>query len=48
VNFEDEVPVLVFHLLEGDISENACVVDQNVNSFEVVEGCFDYFVSQLD
>ena len=32
MDLDDQIPVLVFHVLEANIPQNASVVDQNVDS----------------
>ena len=38
----DQVPVLIFHVLEANVTQNACVVDQDVDSPKFLDGCLDY------
>jgi hypothetical protein len=44
----DEVPVLVGHLREGDVAEDAGVVDDDVDAAEGVERGLDDLVAVLD
>lgn len=48
MDLKDELPVLVFHFLERDVSEDACVVQENVDSSEIINGSFDDFFSKLN
>jgi hypothetical protein len=32
VNFLDQVPILIFHVLEADISQDTSVVDEDIDS----------------
>ena len=47
MNLVDQVPVLIFHLLEGNISQNAGIIDENIYLSEVVNCSFDYFLSEF-
>ena len=48
VNLVDEVPVRLLHVLEGDIAQDACVVDEHIDASEVVDGCLDDGIAVLD
>jgi hypothetical protein len=48
VNLVDEVPIRLLHVLEADISKNAGIVDENVDTTEGVDGCFDNGLAILD
>ena len=37
MNVHNEVPVLILHVLEADIPQDASIVDQNVNTSEVLD-----------
>ena len=41
MDFDDEIPVIVTHVLESNISQNACVVEQNVYSAKCPDRCLD-------
>ena len=41
MNFDDQVPVLVLHILEAYISKNARIVDQDINPSKLLYGGFD-------
>lgn len=43
----DEVPVLVAHLVEDTITQNACIIDQNVDAAKGVNGRLDDLVAVL-
>lgn len=47
MNFEDELPVNIFHFLERNISKDASIIDKHVNTSEVINGCFNDFLSKL-
>lgn len=44
----DQVPVCVFHVLEGDISQEPSIVDENVDAPKSLQGCIDEFVALLN
>ena len=44
----DQVPILVFHVLEADIPKDTGVVDQDINPAKVLNGGLDDLVSILD
>jgi hypothetical protein len=48
VNLVDEVPILVLHVLETDVAEDTCVVDQDVDTAECLNGSVDDLVAVLD
>jgi hypothetical protein len=37
MNVHNEVPVLILHVLEADVPQDASIVDQNINSSEVLD-----------
>ena len=41
VNLHDQIPVLILYVLEANVTEDAGVVDENVNAAEVLDGGFD-------
>lgn len=45
---DDEVPVLVLHVLEGDISKDTSIVYQDVNAAEVLDGGLDNLLAVLN
>ena len=47
MDLHNEVPVEISHLLEGNISQDASVVNDNVHSAEVVDCCLHNLVSEL-
>lgn len=47
MNLEDQVPVLILHVLEADITENASIVDQDVNPSKGLDGSLDNGLSVL-
>jgi hypothetical protein len=48
VNLHDQVPVLIFHVLEADIPEDTGVVDEHIDAAEGVDGGLDDLVTILD
>lgn len=48
VDLHDEVPVLVGHVLEANISENTSIVDDNINAAKGLDGRLDDLVAILD
>lgn len=48
VDAVDEVPVGILHVLEADIPEDTSVVEQNIDTTEVLDGSFDDGLAVLD
>ena len=48
VDLEDEVPVLILHVLEGDVAEDTGVVDEDIDAAELLDGGLDDLVAVLD
>jgi hypothetical protein len=48
VDLVDEVPVLLLHVFEADIAQDAGIVDEHINAPEVVNGCLDDGLSILN
>jgi hypothetical protein len=48
VDLEDQVPVLVLHVLEADVAQDAGVVDQDVDAPKGLDGRLDDLVAVLD
>jgi hypothetical protein len=48
VDLHDEVPVLVGHVLEADISQDTSVVDDNVDAAKGLDSRLDDLVAILD
>jgi hypothetical protein len=48
MHFHDEIPIELSHLLEGDISQNTSVVNDNINSAEGIDSGFDDFLSKFN
>lgn len=44
---EDEIPILVFHVLEADIPQNSGIVDQNVYASKALDGSLNDGVAVL-
>ena len=38
---DDQVPIFILHVLEADVSEDARIVDQHINSAEVLDSRFN-------
>jgi hypothetical protein len=45
---DDQVPVLVLHILEADIPQDTCVVKQDIDAAEVLDGGFDDLLAILN
>lgn len=41
MNFVDQIPILILHVLESDITEDTGVVDENIDPAEVLDGCLN-------
>jgi hypothetical protein len=48
VHLEDEVPVLVLHVLEADIAQDASIVDEDIDAPKRLDGRLDDPVAILD
>jgi hypothetical protein len=48
VHLEDQVPVLVLHVLEADVAQDTGVVDEHVDAAEGLDGRVDDLVAVLD
>lgn len=48
MDLEDEIPILILHVLEADIAQNAGVVDEDVNTTKCLNSGFDDLVAILD
>ena len=48
VHLHDQVPVLVLHVLESDIAENAGIVDEDIDAAERINGSLDDGLAVLD
>lgn len=48
VDLEDQVPILVLHILEADIAEDTGIVDEDIDAAERLDGSFDNLVAILD
>jgi hypothetical protein len=48
VHLEDQVPVLVLHVLEADVAQDASVVDEHIDASESLDGRLDDLVTVLD
>lgn len=48
VNLHHQIPVLILHVLEADVSENAGVVDEHIDPAERLDGGLDNPVAILD
>lgn len=41
MNSHDQVPVVIRHILEADIPQDPCIVDENVDAAIGMDCCFD-------
>jgi len=48
MNIHDQIPILVLHVLEADIAEDAGIVDEDIYSAKVLDCRLDDLVSILD
>jgi hypothetical protein len=48
VHLDDEVPVLILHVLEAHVSQNARVVDQYIDAAELPDGGFNDLLAIVD
>jgi hypothetical protein len=48
VNLDDQVPVIIFHILETDVPQNASIVDQDVNPAKRIDSSLNYVLAVLD
>ena len=44
----DEIPILVFHILEGDVAKDTGIIEEDVDAAEVLDGGLDDLVTILD
>jgi hypothetical protein len=44
----NQVPILVLHILEADISEDAGVVEEDINAAKIINGSLDDSIAILD
>ena len=48
VNFHNEIPISIRHILKTNVSEDSSIVDQDVYSSESFDGCVDNCFSIFD
>jgi hypothetical protein len=48
VDLHNQIPVLVFHVLEADVAKDAGVVDENIDPAKGLNGSLDDLVAILD
>ena len=48
MNFSDEIPILVCHVLEAHIPEDASVVDEHINATEGLDSGLDDSLAVLN
>lgn len=41
----NQIPILILHILEADISKNACIVEKDIDPTVVLNGGFDDFLA---
>lgn len=42
VDFDDQIPVFILHVLEADVPQDARIIDQYIDSSKVLYGCLNY------
>ena len=47
MHLHDEIPIVILHVPEGDISENSGVIDQDMDSSERPDGSFNNLLPEL-
>ena len=47
MDFINQIPILIFHFLEGNIPQNTSIVNKNINFSKIISSCFDYLLSKL-
>lgn len=47
MNCVDQIPILVLHVLERDISQDTGIVDENIDAAKILDGCVDNCLSVL-
>lgn len=45
---DDKVPVLIFHVLEANVSQDTRIVDQDVDTTEIGDRSLNYFLAILN
>lgn len=48
MNLDDQVPIIIGHVLEADISQDACIVQEYVDSSEFFDRCLNDLLAILD
>ena len=48
MNLVDQIPVEIRHVLERNISENASIVDEDIDAAKVLDGSVDDLFAELD
>lgn len=48
MDFVDQIPILIFHVLKANISKDAGIVDENINTAKGLDGSVNNLVSKLD
>jgi hypothetical protein len=48
VYLHDQVPVFILHILEANVSQNAGIVDENIDSPKVLNGSLDDGITIFD
>lgn len=41
MNLDNQIPVFILHVLEADVPQDARIVDQDVDSSEILDGCLN-------
>lgn len=47
MHLHDQIPVIIFHVLEADIAQDAGIVDENVDPAKSLDGCLDDLLAIL-
>jgi hypothetical protein len=48
MDFHNQVPIFILHVLEANVSEDARIVDENIYAPERLDGSLDNCVAVLD
>jgi hypothetical protein len=48
MNLDNQVPIIILHVLEADVAEDTGIVDEDVDAAESLDGSFDDCLTILD
>ena len=48
MHLENQIPILIFHILKADISQYSRIVDQYVYPSKILDGCLNYRFAVLN